>query len=318
LERVVATAVLVASLLGCKAYDSQLLGEEPLPLQTPPPEPPAAAEFVCGDGVVADTEKCDVGILADLPGGCPATCPAVSGCANSVLVGAACETQCVVEPLPCAGGDTCCPAGCDNDSDSDCSTTCGNGRVDTDQGESCEVDDPMLPCPGDCDDDDPCTMDVLEGSPDNCNVTCSHLAVTILDPGDECCPAGANANMDADCTVECGNGIREADEECDGSESCDGDCNLMVTDELTRCIDTYGTDPCLECTCMNCQNLVFDCFESGDADKDGWCADVVACGRANTCAGEGRRARNSAEAGTKDAGVGVGARKRIRPSLWIA
>ena len=48
-----------------------------------------------------------------------------------------------------------------------------------------------------------------------CRMTCEHVAITSLAGGDSCCPAGATAAQDPDCSATCGNGSVEANETCD-------------------------------------------------------------------------------------------------------
>jgi len=71
---------------------------------------------------------------------------------------------------------------------------CGNGVLET--GELCDGD-----CPTSCDDQDPCTRDVLSGGAATCDAVCSHPAKTADDCADldGCCPAGCAAVGDLDC-----------------------------------------------------------------------------------------------------------------------
>ena len=80
--------------------------------------------------------------------------------------------------------------GCSDDGED----LCGNGKID--DGETC---DPPATCPTDCIDGDPCTEDVMTGSPDNCNVACSNPPITGCDSGDGCCPQGCTSADDDDC-----------------------------------------------------------------------------------------------------------------------
>ncbi len=143
----------------------------------------------------------------------------------------------IVEPgEDCDDGDTKADSYCD----SMCHFTCGNGVVDSDQGETCDTSIASGPgsCPTACDDGDACTTDVLEGS--GCTAQCVYSPITSAIDGDGCCPAGANANTDNDCTAMCGNGVLEAGELCDPGivagagacpESCDDD-QSCTTDTL--------------------------------------------------------------------------------------
>src|SRR5882672_2761677 len=114
--------------------------------------------------------------------------------------------------------------------DGTCHFTCGNGVVDTDLGEICDFGIVSGPgaCPTTCDDGQVCTTDVLSGSA--CTTACVHSAITGPVDGDGCCPAGANANTDSDCTAMCGNGILEPGEVCDtgitaGAGACPASCD---------------------------------------------------------------------------------------------
>ncbi len=71
---------------------------------------------------------------------------------------------------------------------------CGNGVLET--GELCDGD-----CPTACEDQDPCTDDVLSGAVATCDAVCSHPAKTASDCADldGCCPAGCAASGDLDC-----------------------------------------------------------------------------------------------------------------------
>ena len=71
-----------------------------------------------------------------------------------------CDVTCTNDPVTaCADGDTCCPAGCDATTDSDCQPVCGNDVLEP--GETC---DPQATCPTTCDDADACTADMLTGA----------------------------------------------------------------------------------------------------------------------------------------------------------
>ncbi|HEV8321937.1 MAG TPA: DUF4215 domain-containing protein [Myxococcota bacterium] len=199
---------------------------------------------LCGNGVLEAGEGCETGTCptscddgntctADSMGGSPATCDA--SCSNSTITA-------------CVDGDGCCPAACCAAGaagclapDNDCSLTCGDGTLDP--GETC---DPPSACPASCDDSDACTTDTPTGSASNCSAGCAHNRVTMNADGDGCCPAGADANGDADCPPVCGNGAVEAGEECDdgnttAGDGCDGGCGGEVT--VFRLTDLDLRDP---------------------------------------------------------------------------
>ena len=73
---------------------------------------------VCGDGKVEPPETCDP------PSSCPTSCDDADACTQDTLNGSAtnCTASCShTSVTSCASGDGCCPAGCDIQSDQDCS-----------------------------------------------------------------------------------------------------------------------------------------------------------------------------------------------------
>jgi hypothetical protein len=187
-------------------------------------------------------------------------------------------------PEACVDDDRCCPSACTGEDDNDCSQSCGDGEVQSDQ-ETCE-DGSDTPCPteAECADSDPCTEDVLLGSAANCNAECTNDVITTLVAGDSCCPAGANANTDPDCTPECGNQVREGSEECDSVPGCSDQCVVRETPEQLDCLDRFAEDECLRCACISCTQLTFNCFDSSDATRDMHCETINQCARDNDCA----------------------------------
>jgi hypothetical protein len=155
---------------------------------------------VCGDGVVEAPEQCDRGITAGQPGACASTCDDADACTVDLASGsvAGCTRACAHEPITaCRDNDGCCPAGCIGATDSDCSPSCGDGRIGA--GETC---DPPSTCPTTCPDDgDPCTTEQLSGDPANCDVLCRHVPITACSGArsDACCPTGCTAATDSDC-----------------------------------------------------------------------------------------------------------------------
>src|ERR1700759_5217418 len=90
---------------------------------------------MCGNGVVEDGEMCDP------VSSCPtaASCKSNDRCMTATLAGnsQACTAKCEMTPVTvCRGGDGCCPSGCTNANDSDCTPPCGNGVLDP--GETCD------------------------------------------------------------------------------------------------------------------------------------------------------------------------------------
>jgi hypothetical protein len=240
----------------------------------------------CGDGEVDLSEKCDVAIPAGQQGACPTQCPALAECEPRELVGSNCSAECKQAELECVNDDGCCGPNCDRNSDSDCSVSCGDGMVQSDEMETCEPgSETECPSEADCDDGDKCTKDLLEGSAENCNAQCSNTAITTAVNEDGCCLPDSNHNVDTDCPVRCGNGVREMGEECDGGDGCK-DCKLgsMLTAEQMMCIARIGTtNACDMCSCLQCTKVQSDCRGSGNATRDKQCDLVVQCANDKDC-----------------------------------
>ncbi|MEY4512114.1 MAG: hypothetical protein RLZZ450_4236 [Pseudomonadota bacterium] len=130
----------------------------------------------------------------------PQVCESTSAClvASSTGNAKACDEKCVLTPLTkCKPGDGCCPMGCTSASDNDCSKSCGDGTIE--EPETCEPSSGDRPCPVSCGDTDPCTSDYMTGSAEQCNVTCTHVAIVAPADNDKCCPPKANMLNDNDC-----------------------------------------------------------------------------------------------------------------------
>lgn len=145
---------------------------------------------------------------------------------------------------------------------------CGNGQVE--EGELCDTG--ILvgrwgACPpASCDDGLACTDDVAVGG--GCRLRCEHSLRTGVRNGDGCCPAGATASSDSDCSATCGNGVVDRGAPGARSETCDlaiapeapGGCprapscnddNACTTDLLVSagtCAATCAHHPVLENT----------------------------------------------------------------------
>ncbi|MDB4991688.1 MAG: Multiple EGF-like-domain protein 3 precursor, partial [Myxococcaceae bacterium] len=254
----------------------------------------------CGDGLVNGTEVCDSLITEGLPGACPtkASCKTASACLAAQLSGSAatCDAVCTTAPLTqCQSGDACCPTGCKKSNDADCSSTCGNGVIDTGEGETCEGNvGSGCPTSSSCRSAEPCNPKMLTGSAENCNAACIATAITATSGAtrDGCCPPGVGAtyNSDHDC-AGCGDQVVQAPELCDGNcpslGSCDdsnpctrntlsgsaGTCDAVCTfPPITA--STVAKDSCcpagatfsLDLDCPGCGNGV---LEAGEQCDDG-------------------------------------------------
>ena len=234
----------------------------------------------CGNSTIDPNETCD--------GNCPVSCNDGIACTDDNMIGsvANCNLSCTYSArTQCAAGDGCCPAGCTNANDSDCSATCGNGMIDA--GESCDMN-----CPTSCDDGNACTTDIVLGSASTCNVGCARQTVTTCRDGDGCCPAGC-AGADSDCSTTCGNGSIDSGETCDGDcpTSCEvadacqvatyvgspATCNAeCVINQITTCAAGDGCCPsqCTMATDSDCTGaptgaIGDPCVGSGDCDDYG-------------------------------------------------
>ncbi|MBN1655434.1 MAG: hypothetical protein JXA30_16835 [Deltaproteobacteria bacterium] len=254
---------------------------------------------VCGDGRVTAEEKCDTGIYRGRAGACPIECPPIDPCYNVILSGSGCQTQCVLIPRECSDGDGCCPPGCTGVNDSDCSKKCGDGIVQPEQGETCEplsafrnkkIPPGTVLCPSECTDDgDPCTKEITLGSAELCNLSCARKPVTDLINDDGCCPDGADANTDTDCLPTCGNGIREANEECDSRPGCNDQCISLFTAEQNRCVERdylkklKVSPECTVCMCTNCLEQTVACYDGNSTNFDPGCASIAECAYRAKC-----------------------------------
>lgn len=166
----------------------------------------------CGNGRLEPGENCE----NDTEQPCPDSCDDGLFCTTDLLVnGDTCQAHCLYEAITTIdNGDGCCPPGANQDTDMDCSGACGNGVIDGEMGELCE---PGVGsgCPTSCDDGNPCTIDLLSGSVENCNAACTHSKVTDAVDGDMCCPTGQTSNTDSDCVAVCGNNELEPGETCE-------------------------------------------------------------------------------------------------------
>ena len=237
-----------------------------------PGSDPDCGKPTCGNGDVDPGEACDLAIPQGMPGACPQRCNDGNDCTQDLLTGTDCQQVCASTAITQCGGkgpsDGCCPPGCTNATDADCSTTCGNGKVDP--GESCDTAIPPNgpgACPTACRDDSPCTKDVLTGG--GCDASCSFQPILACDPGvrDGCCPPGCTSLTDADCTKTCGNSVLDSGETCDIAipSGVQGSCPRSCDDGVSCTQDRFnGSDCTLTCS----HSPITACNPN---DRDGCC-----------------------------------------------
>ncbi|PKN47252.1 MAG: hypothetical protein CVU59_03540 [Deltaproteobacteria bacterium HGW-Deltaproteobacteria-17] len=234
----------------------------------------------CGNNVVEPGETCDP------PASCPslASCNDGDPCTTDVLTGnaASCTAACGTIPVTtCLDGDGCCPEGCNMLTDDGCSANCGNGVIEP--GETC---DPPASCPTSCSDGNTCTTDTLTGSAANCNSACTYPAIVSCVGGDGCCPAGCNANNDANCTPLCGNNVVEPGETCDPPASCPTTCfdGVACTADLLSGTAMTCNSACTYPAITTCIHDDGCCVAGCNALEDNNCPAV--CGNTFTEPGE--------------------------------
>lgn len=287
--------LLLLALLGLACGRTDLV--PPPPVVVPPPP------NTCGDGVVADEERCDDGNTIDTDG-CRATCvPAVCGdgvvwagvelCDDGAMGSMTCSTTC--GPISCGDGVLQPPEQCDDGNtreDDACLNTClpascGDGRLRAGL-EACDDANQS--------NDDGCVGCRLA----RCGDGFVHRGVEECDDGNE---DEGDACRSSCVPARCGDGvIQRGVEQCDDGNVDDGDA--CVACAFARCGDgkvqrgveacddgnEVVTDACIACAPARCgdgfvQAGVEQCDDGNRVDDDG-CDD--AC-KTPVC-GDGKRA----------------------------
>jgi hypothetical protein len=189
--------------------------------------PPGATKAVdsdcaalCGNGVVDNGERCDVGMPLRSPDACPTSCADDNPCTMDYFSNIGCQWACQNPPITTpVAGDGCCLPGSNQTQDTDCPAVCGNGILE--RGETC---DPKASCPKSCTTPPRgpsrrlgCLRAELVGDEDDCSARCVVREISACGPSDECCPSGCTSATDSDCSPLCGDGFLQftAGEECD-------------------------------------------------------------------------------------------------------
>ncbi|MCB9558226.1 MAG: hypothetical protein H6707_19070 [Deltaproteobacteria bacterium] len=231
----------------------------------------------CGNGSVDPNESCDTAITTGA-GACPTSCTATNACQPQTLVAAGtCNARCETQPITaCKNGDGCCPAGCNHQSDDDCSALCGNGQVDS--GETCDtaISSGAGSCPQSCNDNNDCTNDSLV-SGGTCQAVCSFVSKTT---GTQCdgntgqCLGGAcckGCRSGSSCVVgtslgACGSGGGVC-ASCSTTNPCkiakceSGGCAYQDKPTSTTCSDAGKSGFCAQggVCCTGCIDLAGTC-----------------------------------------------------------
>lgn len=211
----------------------------------------AALVIACGDNLTPRQE-------VDAPPTPPAVCPN-----GMVEAGEDCDDGDMIADVTC---------------DETCRFTCGNGRVDDTLGELCDtgIASGQGACPTTCDDGMACTQDSLESS--LCTAQCLNVPITAPADGDGCCPTGANANTDDDCTAMCGNGVLETGELCDTAIATGvGACPTSCDDMMSCTADTLMNGGSCQAACSNVDI-------TQPMNNDGCCPPGATTGNDNDCA----------------------------------
>jgi hypothetical protein len=157
-------------------------------------------------------------------------------------------------------------------------------------------------CEPDCDARE-CGSDGCGGSCGRCRRgrSCNTRRGVCQDP-----PACEDPDAGAGDCPECGNGVIDSGEACDGEADCNPDCTRVTTSparapaaapeaapgagaatpSLERCMGFLGSeasDACKECVCGECAEVAVACYDSGDPSFDADCGGLAECGNRNGC-----------------------------------
>ncbi len=233
----------------------------------------------CGNGRVDPGETCDTAIAAGAPGACPPSCDDHIPCTKDTRDGSDCTVVCAHNEIrEVKRGDGCCP----DETDPDCSPTCGNAIVDP--GETCDLAimrgvAGACPITSDCTPGAACATSLLV-SAGTCSAVCVRYPIVAQSgkDSDGCCPPGATNAVDEDCATACGNGLIEASERCDvgipplAPGACPTSC-----DDLDPC--TTDSSSAVGCQVF-CQHFAIKSPVSGD----GCCPDGATRATDTDCA----------------------------------
>jgi hypothetical protein len=220
----------------------------------------------CGNGVVESGETCDP------VSNCTALQTACINDANNVVTASgsagACTFVCNRSQRTCGPADTYCPTNvaCGPTTDADC-PGCGNGRVESGLGETC---DPPSACTTQ---QTACVSDAnnvrtSSGSTANCTYKCTTVA-RACGPADGFCPTGCGPTMDVDCPG-CGNGRIEGGETCDVGPATPTCASINCNDGNACTTDTRnGSDAACNVTCSHTN--ITTCSMTGDGCCPGGC-----------------------------------------------
>jgi hypothetical protein len=202
--------------------------------------------------------------------GSPSGAGGSSGTDGPASIVQVCGTSCEAEK-----SDGCCPVGCNGASDIDCAAQCGNAVLE--KGEQC---DPPTSCPAACPNRG-CTRFTLQGSAGECTAICLEAGLeSACKPDDGCCPPGCTVGDDNDCSIMCGNGVKEGSETCDPLSSCPTAC-LAQACQLRKLVNAGTcTAECvndrLQTTCVAGDGCCPPgCHSANDADCQAACDNGV-------------------------------------------